>query len=520
MKKTTSKVGAAIGLVFLVILGFHYIYNFNLLKNPPSKLWSKEVKVGYAKSNINPILIKEEDRLLVGYSDEKKLHISVSALDGKVKEAKEYPVEEEFIKNILFLKTKDGYMLAYNSTKSGVGYMDRLFLDKDLNLITKDKVEKVNEIYELNSNNYLAAYEDKITVVNSQSQEEVSVPAKDIGMIAGSKTKTGFFISYLEGKESFKFFQVENGKATEPKLAISLNKPDSVSYNKISCSTDGVKGYILLEEMMKNEFSGCKGIEFNLDGTSSKFKQVYVNDSIVIYDNVGVYSEEGGKFYGTSERPVGRKSTEPSIVSFTFKDGATKDIEFVSRLRELTIYPYVEEDYVSFISFSKSGSYDVNIASTNEAFKNANNGIRSSEITEAIWTTLEGLLYSISFVFVYGLRWVFPIAIVAGVYSFFDYSYSEKKKLKGFLVLSAIAIILKTSSILKISYADYLALLPPPLSYKAIGIVICAILGILSYAFGYLLFKKETEDMIIIKFSIALIIDTVLTLAVFVPFIA
>jgi len=88
------------------------------------------------------------------------------------------------------------------------------------------------------------------------------------------------------------------------------------------------------------------------------------------------------------------------------------------------------------------------------------------------------------------------------------------------LVLSAFGIILKTSSILKISYTDYITLLPEPLAYKGVGILICAILGILSYVFGYLLFKRDTEEMIIIKFSIALIVDTILTLAVFVPLIA
>lgn len=519
MKKAASKVGAAIGLVLLVILGFHYFYNFNILKEPPSSLWSKEVKVGQGKMNTSSILIKEENRLLIGYLDGKNLHVSVSDLQGKVKEEKEYPIEEEFIKNIVFLKTKDGYMLGYNSTVNGTGYMDKLLLDKDLTLIKKDRVEKIREVYQLSNSNYLIAFENRISIIDEQSQE-ISVPAKDIGMITGSKTKTGFLVCYLEGKETFKFTTVENGKIAEPKTAINLNKPDSVSYNKISCSTDGVKGYILLEEAVKGEFSGSKGIEFNLDGSDSKFKQVYVNESDVIYDNIGMYSEDGGKFYGTSTRPVGRKSSEPAIVSFTFKDEATKDVEYVSRLRELTLYPYVEEDYVSFISFSKNGIYDINIASTNDKFKEVNNGTRTSERTGALWMTLEGLLYSISFIFVYGLRWVFPVAMVAGIYSFFDYSYSEKRKLRGFLILSLFGIILKTSSILKISYTDYIALLPEPLAYKGIGILICAILGILSYAFGYLLYKKDTEEMIIIKFSIALIIDTMLTLAVFVPLIA
>lgn len=519
MKKIASKVGAAIGLVFLVILGFHYAYNFNILKEPPSSLWSKEVKVGQGKMNTNSVLIKEENRLLVGYLDGKKLRISVSDLQGKVKEEKEYPIDEDFIKNIVFLKTKDGYTLGYNSTDNGTGYMDKLILDKDLTLMKKDKLEKVREIYQISNNNYLIAFEDRISIIDEKAQE-MSVPAKDIGMITGSKTKTGFLVCYLEGKDTFKFTTVENGKVAEPKTAISLNKADSVSYNKISCSTDGVNGYILLEEAVKGEFSGSKGIEFKLDGSDSKFKQVYVNESDAIYDNVGMYSEDGGKFYGTSTRPVGRKSSEPAIVSFTFKDGATKDVEYVSRLRELTLYPYVEDDYVSFISFSKNGIFDVNIASTSDKFKEVNNGTRETERTGALWLTLEGLLYSISFIFVYGLRWIFPIGIVAGVYSFFDYSYSEKRKLRGFLMLSAFGIILKTSSILKISYTDYIASLPEPLAYKGVGILICAIIGILSYVFGYLLFKRDTEEMIIIKFSIALIIDTILTLAVFVPLIA
>jgi hypothetical protein len=166
MKKIKNKSGIIVILVFFTILILHYFYNYNLYKQPPSTLWSKEVKVGNGHVLNNPLIIKEQDRLIVAYDDEKSLHLTATDLNGKLLLNKTFEVNEEFIKDILFLKTKDGYILGSSSTKSSVGYLEKFILDKDFNLVKKENIEGLNNTNQIDDSNYTIAYNDKIELIN------------------------------------------------------------------------------------------------------------------------------------------------------------------------------------------------------------------------------------------------------------------------------------------------------------------------------------------------------------------
>lgn len=519
MKKIKNKSGIIVILVFLTILILHYFYNYDLYKQPPSTLWSKEVKVGSGNVLNNPIFIKEQDRLLVAYDDEKKLQLSVTDLNGKSILNKTFNVDEEFIKDVLFLKSKDGYVLGYSSTKSSVGYLEKFILDKDLNLVKKENINGLNSTNQIDESNYTIGYNDKIELINTVSNKVQTVKATNVSMITGSKSANGFLVCYIEGQDSFKFFTTEGDKVNEPKVAANLNKADNVTYGQISCSTDGKNGYIVLEEHLKGEFNGAKGIEFSLDGSKSVNNPIYIGNSKMIRQNSGVYSQEGGKFYGVFGRTFGKKSYQENIISYTLKDGKTDNIQFVSRTREMCFLPYGEEDYVSFLTFNKPNDLNINIASTKDNFKEINNVPRAEEKTRAFSATMEGLMFSLAYVFVYGFKWILPVMLVAGTLAFFDYAYSEKTKLRGFIVLATFAIAVKTYGIIPVFYENYAGLLPDVIGSKLIGTIICSIIGIVSYYYVFLTYKRDTEDMGILKFLSGLLIDTVLTLMVFVPFI-
>jgi hypothetical protein len=519
MKNKKNLVGIGIIAVFLITLIFQYTYNYNLLKSPPSSLWSKEVKVGNGNTKNNPIVIKEANQILVAYDDVKSLNISTTDSKGQSLETKNFSVEEEFIKDILFLKTNTGYVLGYNSTTKGIGYFEKLILDKELNLVKKERIEDINYMYQMDSSNYILAFKDKIQILNSVTDKAQEVKVSDVSMITGTKNGNGFLICYIEGSDNFKFFTTEGEKINDPKSAANLNKTDNVSYGQISCSTDGKKGYIILEEQFKGEFSGAKGIEFALDGSDSVVNPLYIGNSKIIRENIGVSSQQGGKFYGVFGRAFGKKSYQENVISYSLKDGKVSEVEYVSRTRETCFSPYVDEDYVAYLTFNGIDSKDINIGSANEGFKEVNNLPRASEKSRASSAVMEGLMFSLAYVFVYGFKWILPVMLVAGTFAFFDYAYSEKTKLRGFIGLAIFAIAIKTYGIIPVFYGDYAGLLPEVLSSKLIGIIICTLLGAISYAYGYLLYKRDTEDLGILKFFISLVIDTVLTLIVFVPFI-
>ena len=47
---------------------------------------------------------------------------------------------------------------------------------------------------------------------------------------------------------------------------------------------------------------------------------------------------------------------------------------------------------------------------------------------------LQGVLYAVAYIFVYGLRWILPSLVLVGLISFFDYSISASKRLNLFMV--------------------------------------------------------------------------------------
>lgn len=519
MKNEKKIVGIGIILVFFITLVFHFQNYYNLYKLPPSELWSKEVEIGKGNVKNNPVIIKEEDKILAAFDDNKKLHIVITDLMGKMLSSKNFEVEEEFIKDIIFVKTKSGYELGYSSNINGVGYLDNFILDKELDVVNKEKMEGINYTYQLDESNYVVAYADKIEVVSSINDKVQKIDSNNTSMLTGSKTENGFFICFIQGQDIFKFFTVNGDKVSDVEIAAQLNKAERVAYEQISCSTDGKKGYIVLEESTKGEFTGARSIEFTLDGSSSINNPLYINNSKIIRQNIGGQSKDGGKFYGVFGRTFGKKSYQENIISYTIKEGKPEDIEYVSRTREMCYLPYIENDYVGFLSFNSIDNVNVNIASINTDFKEVNNVPRTSEKSKAFSSTAEGMMYSLAYVFVYGFKWILPIMLIVGIISFFDYAYLERTKIRGFIVLAILSVALKTYGVIPTVYGMYGYAVPDVIGSKIAGIAICSIIGAISYYYAFLIYKKDTEDMGIVKFAYGLIIDTILTLVVFVPFI-
>ncbi|MEG0774260.1 hypothetical protein [Clostridium sp.] len=518
MKSKRKLAVLGIFLVFFITLFLHFENYYNLYKLPPSDQWSKEVEVGIGNAKNNPIVIKEKDRILIAFDDTRKLHLVTTDLNGTVLSNNTFELNEDFIKDVLFVKTKNGYRLAYSSTSASVGYLENFILDNEFNVVDIYTIKGINSTYQLDEGNYVVAYENKIEFINSIDDIVDTVDSKNASMITGSKTDNGFFICFLEDQKFLNFFSIEGNKMSEVKTAVELPRPEKVTYENFACSTDGRKGYIVIEEFWKGAFNQTKGFEFALDGSSSVNNPIYIDNSKIIKENVGGESKDGGKFYGVFGRTFGKKSYQENLIAYTLKDGKAENVEYVSRTREMCFFPYIEKDFVGFLSFNSIDKVNVNIASTNKDFKKVINMPRASESSRALSSTLESLMFSFAYVFVYGFKWILPTILIAGIVGFFDYAYSEKNKKRGFILLSIIAIAIKTYGIIPTVYETYSFALPQLVASKIVGIGICTLIGALSYYYAYLLYKQDTEDVGIFKFSYGMLIDTVLTLVVFVPY--
>lgn len=507
-------------VVFLAIVVGSYYNNYNLLKQPPSKEWSKEVKVGSGKGKNSPVIIKEKNRLLIAYEDTKKIKICETDLNGKEIRTIEYDVEEELLKNIIFTKNSSGYTLMYNSSKSGEPYSESIILDKDLSQIRNDKEGGVLLTEQIDNENIILSFKDKIQVINTVSNEILEVPAKDITMITASKNKNGFLICYLEDDQLFKGFTVKDGKASEPFLIKNIVKTEKITYGAMSLSSDDKTGYILIEQYVKNEYSSTQVIQFPMAGGEGKVSTLSVGNSQYIVNTKGTYSESGAKFYGTMGVAFGKKEIQKAIVSFEIRDGEVSNVEKLTRLRELCIHPYSDEgDYVTFLSFKEEGKYNINITSRNDEFKNVNNGPRGDEKVRSLGYVVEGFMFSIAYIIIIGFRWIVPVLVIVGIVTFMDYKFDEKKKKYMYIILAAIAIIMKTLTINKVFYNQYSYMLPTTLAPVIVGIIISLIIGLIVYGYGYMVYTDDLDGIFLGKFSIFILIDALLTLMVFVPFI-
>ncbi|WP_010293947.1 threonine/serine exporter family protein [Clostridium senegalense] len=517
MKKRRIYIG---GLVLLtgIILILNYITSLGYYKSPPSKIWSKEVIVGEGVIKNPAPILKDEEKVIVGYDDKDKLKISITDSVGKIIDEKAYDIDEDFIMGTSLCKSKDGYWFSFTSTKNSVGYMETLILDENFNKKDSKKIEDIIEMKQLDDNLILICTSDKIEVINTKTEEIKELDEKGVSMISSVKLKDKYLITFLEKQTNLKAVIFENNQFNIVKDIKELPKMQNVVYSNMACSADDKYGYILLEEETKGVFSGSKLIKYGLNNNEVDISKLRVNNSEEVYYNKGFYSEKGARFLATTPRLFGKKDYQENIIDYIINDGKVKEFSYVTRLRELCIYPYINGDIASFVSFKNDKKFNINIASTNEDFKKINNESRKEEYSQALIATVQGIAYSFSYLFVLAIKWLIPVFVIGGIVSFFDYSFTKEKRAKSFIVLACFAIIAKCYAIITTVYGSYKMLLPQFISNTIVGTIVCLIIGALSYGLGYNFYKKDTEILTLIPLSISLIIDSIITLLIFVPY--
>ncbi|MEG2289348.1 MAG: hypothetical protein RSA29_03815 [Clostridium sp.] len=520
MKNIKKLLLGVIGIVFILILTGSYLNNYNLLKEPPSETWSKEVEIGVGSGKNSPVLIKEENRLLTAYEASGKLKICETDLNAKVIRTVDYDIEEDFLKNMIFLKSDTGYILMYNSSKASKGYLEKITLDKDLNLVSREIIEGVDATYQADDSNVVFSYEDKLEVLNTITNKSVSVPSTKVSDLTASANKDGIQVCYIKNESDIGTFSVKDGVASPPVLVTTLPKRKQALYNNLASSSDGKNVYILVEEWVNGAPSSTKLIEFSIAGGDAKISKLSVNSTNYVVNAKGSYSDDGGKFYATMHTEFGKKEVQESIVSFEIKDGKSSNLEIVTRLSDLCIRPYITDGYSTFLSFNKKNVYDINIASTNQEFKNVNNEPRFIEFIRALFAMLEGVMESISYIILIGIYWIIPILVVGSVVTYYDYTFSNRRKQLSYIILAAMSILLKTYIIIDTFYKTYSYMLPTIMAPISVGLTLCILIGLIVYTYGYFVYIDDLECIFLGNFGIFMMIDTILTLMIFVPLIA
>ena len=144
---------------------------------------------------------------------------------------------------------------------------------------------------------------------------------------------------------------------------------------------------------------------------------------------------------------------------------------------------------------------------------------RGSEAILALSDTFESFVFSMVYILVYGSLWILPSICLASLASMFEYKLSDKKRKLLLLFVYFLIVLIKCYFIYSISFEKYASLLPESFTLT-LGLAICIIISIPCSIYAY---KKYAEDLqhkvIALSISLPLVIDSLLTLYVFVPFI-
>ncbi|MCB2291249.1 hypothetical protein LGK97_16090 [Clostridium sp. CS001] len=504
-------------MIFLLILGFQYKVDYDIRSQAPSDKWSKEVVIAKADVYTSPKILKSDKNNIIAFNDGDKLKVVIADDLGKKVKEKSFETKAGLIKEVNLLKGQGFFYLSFSFYENGANILKTIKLDKELNEVEQTKTENVTETYQVGEEILIVGHKDKVEVLDMSKNSKLNLNIKGATLFSGVKIEKGFMITYCNGEEGFSYITVENGVASTPKIAGVLNKSGAMTFMRTSTSSDAENGYVLVEYSVQGEFVGTRVLRFALDGSSKEASELYINENKIVYNILGTYSKEGARFFATTERVFGKKDWQKSIVEFILKGDKVASYNFASRLARLTIYPAVAEDTIVYCSYNKENEYGIYMGSQNEQFKKVNNVHLPIEKEQAVLNTLQGFMYSLVYI-VYPIKWVMPIVLIIAIQTFFSYSFTEEKKKLYFIITCIVSTALKVSVVLSNSYGDKLYLLPQVLVYKWVGILISIVISGICYSFGYKRYKEDLEGMPISSFFIALTLDAMLTMMIYVPF--
>lgn len=528
-------------LIFIAAAGIQFYENYLFRIQPPSKEWSKEVVVSRGKVKNTPKIIKYRDMYLVAHDDNDSIKIIMLDKLGKIVNEKVFPGGDIFLSDLNLLTDGSSIFINWIYSKGNNKNLVNLKLDKDFNQLDKWEIEDVRESHQISNNLMAISYPGKIEVLDVNKQSSTSIQINYSSKFASTKTKSGYLIVFYD-LQNFKYITYNDDKLSGPELIMfrPFSTREMVITTAVAC--DDKNGYIFIDKRVKNTYGAASFITFPLEVDKNKERKLegygnfyydpgvgYERDLRIsrftdfTYNPVSVSSGEKARLLVGAAREYGKSQRQFDIMDFTFKDGMLIDNTFIDKTREGTTMPWIDEDTVVFLNQTSFGQYNVCIASQSQEFKNANNGVRLSEIKLVLLDILTSIANSIVGLFTVGIRWILPVMILVSIATIFGYKLSLRNKKIIYWVIGAIAVLLKVIFAKNLFYGKYIGRMPGYLSSVSIGIIIFFVIGAISYGFGYIKYiktmEKDPDILLLFKFILPLMLDSILTQFVYSPYI-
>lgn len=512
-------------LLFLFfIVGYQVQQQVKIMKQPPSKKWGKEIYISSGKISRNMQLIKYGGNYVLLHNDD--FNFKVILFDSLGNVIKEKTIKSQSMSEIydFALNLKNNIIILNAVTEDdGIACLKTFKLNDNLEIISSKKsdLSSIAGFHYIDENVFVTStfandessafptcYNHNINIYDCRTDkvEKIELSMK-IDEVTGIEIDHGYIIVYHGEDNFFYYFTYNNGEVSEPKPFLEYKKGITFSYEQPVLASDNNNFYLMFQKIKQGGYNSTLLTQVNLKNnqvSQHDFKRLPMN-------NVkGFASQDGATYIYTS--PFNNQ-----VVDMTIKDGQIVEKSFVSRLAPLNINSYVCDEVAVFAKFERTDFYNVYVSSTGGDFKIKNNTLRKVDIKMALQKELKGLLNVIIYIFLLGTTWFLPLFAVASIYSSFSYKLANKNKIKSYVVFSIMGIIYKTLVVFNHYYADNL------ISYgilmnSILGVIISAIISISIYGYYFYKYTENTEGIFVIRLLPPLLLDTIITLILFVPF--
>lgn len=519
--------------ILIAIFGYHFKLNYDYAIKPPSEKWAKEVLIGEGDFKGMPSISTYKEDYVVACSEGKNIKVILIDKLGKVVKDASFNANTEVPQDINIFTDKDNnILLSYFATGQDNGSIKIIKLDEELKQLEESSIDGPINYTKINNQILAGVYENKIDIINFEDKSIKTVETGENTTFASSvEYGDKQVVIYTNIVGDFNYFFIENGLPSEVKMAGTINQLTRVKFTNIMSIIDKDIVTTLIEYRYKSEYTGYKYISFSLE-TGELIKDgefplknpsnpkgfSYNGEGAGIATPAPFYTKESAGFLISGDRDAAKGRNQTDILEMNIEDGMGVVKDPVSRTKSISINPDYHGDTLVFIDAVKDSHAKLYVTSTREDFKAVNNAIRLDEAFIALIETSEGLIFSIAYVFSYGMIWIIPGLCIVSLLSLIEYRFSYKVRkalfISGYIIAAAIKIfVVRSLSFNKLGF-----FLPSHFTFE-IGVMAMVAISLVCLAYGYINYKKDLEkNVMALSFTAPILIDAALTLSLFVAF--
>lgn len=509
--------------MFIAICGYHYSYKLHMISKPPSDRWSKDVTISSGNITTDSAIEKLEETYIVAHNDGNNLKFITVDKTGKKLNEKTFEYKSELIRDLDILKSSDFIYFTFVSNDFQDKKLHIFKLDKELNIVSQEKLEGVKASTKLDDTVLALGFEDKIDILDMKSNKVIETlnenKPKDFESITNGR---GQLFVYKTGDGDCKYVFYNKEDITQPQFICKLQESVGARFQNMVVSADEKNLYLFAEQMLKGAYESTLYYKYSFDHKKVIDEGVLsVNSNKYIRNLAAVSNGNEVRFLGTSGQVYGLKTYKQNVIDFTFnKDGKNEEVKDVAIFGMDYEFIYPIDDMVFFAEYDSLEDYKINMASQSEEFKKLyNDEITSNEKKLAALWVSEGILQGFSYIFFLLLSVIFVGLFLGVLFAFIQKKFNRKTRNVFFIALCIGVVISKIYVVKMTFYERYLYYMPHHVSSLFVGILINIIISTIIYSYCFILYKKNENQMEFGKFIGLVALDAFLTLLIFTPFI-